>query len=172
MEKEIWKNIEGYEGLYQVSDQGRVKSLKYGKERILKPKLLKTGYLYVSLSKGKTIRQYSVHRLVALAFIPNPDNKPQVNHKSEQKWLNTVYNLEWTTAKENMNWGTRNKRASTKRTNGKKSTSIKQMTVDGNIVAIWPSMAEAERNGFNRSCICLCCQGKLNKHQGFKWKYL
>lgn len=189
---EVWKDIEEYEGLYQVSNLGRVKSLFFnhiiGKERVLKPVAKKDGYLYVNLwINGKT-KCHSIHRLVAEAFIPNddPEHKTQVNHKSEKKFENYVWvnedgtinpeksNLEWCDGVYNINYGTHNERMlKTRNKRGGKTAErlIAQITLDGQIIKIWPSIMEAERNGFNRSCICLCCQGKLNKHQGFKWQY-
>ena len=115
---EIWKDIEGYEGLYEVSSYGRVRSLgqfvnhnfggyAYRKGRILKPGLGSRGYLSVTLSKNGIQKQYTVHRLVAQAFIENPDNLPQVNHKDEDRTNNNVTNLEWCDAKYNVNYGNR-----------------------------------------------------------------
>lgn len=117
-ETEIWKDIEGYEGFYQISNWGRVKSLKRkgnSKERILTASNNNTKkYWRVQLSKNDKIKHFAVHRLVALAFIPNPQNLSQVNHKDENKDNNNASNLEWVTAKQNTNYGTRNKRASKK----------------------------------------------------------
>ena len=107
--KEIWKDIKGYEGIYQVSNFGRIKS-SYTK-RILKGGKNKAGYLLVGLYKQGVLSRKSIHRLVAEAFIPNPDNKPEVNHIDENKTNNMVSNLEWMTAKENINHGTRNERS-------------------------------------------------------------
>ena len=110
---EEWRAVPGYEGLYEVSSYGRVKSLKRYKsnnggiplikERILKPYNDKKGYLNVRLRN----KNFKVHRLVAQAFIPNPNNLPQVNHKNEDKSDNRVDNLEWCTAKYNNTYGTR-----------------------------------------------------------------
>lgn len=111
---EIWKPIKKYEGLYEISSLGRVKSLNYnhtGKSKILKP-ALRGGYLAVSLFKNNNLKTFPIHRLVAIAFIPNPNNFSQVNHKNEQKTQNYVTNLEWCTQKYNVNYGTRSKRVS------------------------------------------------------------
>ena len=120
MIEEIWRPIEGYEGLYEVSSYGRVKSLKrpyennggiqWTKERILSPGKDKDGYLQVNLHCNGKQHQRKIHRLVAQAFLPNPDNLPQVNHRDEDKLNNRVENLEWCTAKYNSNYGSRKDR--------------------------------------------------------------
>ena len=92
--EEIWCPIKGYESMYEVSDQGRVRSLKFGKERILKPIRNLKGYLQVKLRKNGENKMCCIHRLVAQTFIPNPDNLPEVNHKAENKENNSVQNLE------------------------------------------------------------------------------
>ena len=118
--KEIWKDIPNFEGLYQVSNLGNIKGLdRYVNSAIKnnnrvkrKGKLLKQynkrGYFQVSLSKNHKRYYFNVHRLVAIAFLPNPDNLPQVNHKDENPLNNILSNLEWCTAKYNCNYGTRN----------------------------------------------------------------
>ena len=110
--KEIWKDIKGFEGHYQVSNFGRVKSIKFRKERILKPANNGCGYLYVNLSKNGKYNIYLIHRLVALIFISNPNNLPEINHRDEDKTNNKVENLEWCDRKYNMNYGTRTQRQS------------------------------------------------------------
>ena len=103
---EIWKNIEGYEGKYQVSNFGQVKSM-IGQEKVLHPKKHRNGHLQIGLHKDKKRKTMYIHRLVAQAFIPNPDNLPCVNHKDENPNNNNVDNLEWCTQKYNCNYGTR-----------------------------------------------------------------
>lgn len=114
---EVWKDVPGYEGLYKVSSYGKVMSLKknlFGKyvdcEKLLTPSEDKDGYLRLSLVKDKKEKKFMVHRLVAMAFIDNPENLPQINHKDEIKTNNSVDNLEWCTEEYNCNYGTRNDR--------------------------------------------------------------
>ena len=160
--EEIWNNIEGYEGLYQISNQGRVKSLKQGKERILKPANNGKGYLQVQLYKNGEKKMCLIHRLVALTFIPNPQNLPQVNHKTEDKTDNRVENLEWCSSKYNMNYGTRTQRQAEKMTNGKLSKPVLQYTKDGIFIKEWRSTHDVERNlEFNQGYISSCCNGKF-----------
>jgi len=176
---EVWKPVVGYEGLYEVSDQGRIKSLpRKGNHNILcylKPALNKKGYLQVALTKGDSLKSYPLHKLVALTFIPNddPEHKTQVNHINEIKTDNRACNLNWMTPKENVNWGTGQYRAAQKRkSNGYyNQKKVIQMTLDGEVVKIWPSTSEAGRNGFQQTSVSACCRGIRNKHKDFKWKY-
>lgn len=113
--EEIWKDIINYEGLYQVSNLGNVRSLNYlrtGEIKLLKQGTNNKGYKCVHLFKNRKGKNYSVHRLVAMAFIPNPDDLPIVNHKDEDKINNNVNNLEWCTNEYNINYGTAMKRSS------------------------------------------------------------
>jgi hypothetical protein len=144
---EHWKSIKDYEGLYEVSNMGRIKSLqrtdKRGKtvnERILKPCTDRCGYLLVNLFKDGKGTKTLIHRLVAEAFIENPNNHPVINHKDEDPSNNTVYNLEWTTHSINNNYRSR-KGWQTKRF-GKK---VAQYNLDGELIQIWSSTREAER---------------------------
>lgn len=160
---EIWRDVPGYEGKYQVSNLGRVKSLSYrrsNKEVILKPISNGTGYLQITFCKnGKTERQY-VHRLVAEAFIPNPGGLPEVNHKSEVKTENQVWNLEWCTRKYN---------ATFSHTRGR---SIQQYSLSGEPVQKWSSALSVEKElGFYSSSIIRCCRGKQDKAYGYRWSY-
>jgi hypothetical protein len=102
---EEWRPVKGYEGLYFVSNTGRIRS-NYKGGRTLKIQTQHTGYKTVELFNNRIGKTVCVHRIVAEAFIPNPDNKPQVNHKDETRFNNHVSNLEWVTAKENQNYGT------------------------------------------------------------------
>lgn len=169
MENEIWKDIEGYEG-YQVSNMGRVKSLNYnhtGKEKIKKQLKLPNGYLQVNLWKNRKRKQFLVHRLVACAFIPNPLNLPQVNHRNERKTENFVENLEWCDRKYNCNYGTRNQRVVEKN-----SKPVIQYDQDGNFIREWPSTQEIERSlGYSHTGISFCCCGKYKQAYGYIWRY-
>lgn len=120
MEQEIWKEIKGFEGNYSVSSEGRVRSNgllkgKNSKVRILKTELSKKGYLRVGLTKDGKQKKYLVHRLVCMAFLDNPNNLPDVNHKNECKTDNRLVNLEWMSRRDNMNYGDRAKKAVTTR---------------------------------------------------------
>ena len=161
---EVWRDIEGYEGLYQVSDQGRVKSFKWNKERFLKPSMDKDGYLLVTLCAGGKPKTLKVHRLVCEAFHENPDNKPQVNHINEDKTDNRACNLEWCTCKQNVNHGSRNERV---------SKPVGQYSLDGKLIKLWPSTMEAERQaGFNHGNISQVANGKYKQAYGCIWKYV
>lgn len=167
--EEVWKDIEGYEGLYQVSNLGNVKSLNYqgvSREKILKPFINSDGYKRVMLYKNKTIKRLSVHRLVAQAFIENPNNYSCVNHKDENNQNNVVSNLEWCTYKYNNNFGTRNARIVKAL-----SKQVYQYSKDGELIAVWESTNEAGRNGYNQGSVVSCCNGKLKTHKGYIWSY-
>lgn len=163
---EIWKDIEGYEGLYQVSSEGRVKSLNYnrtGEEKIMKGTKNNKDYFTVSLCKEGKTKTFSIHRLVATAFLPNPNNLPQVNHRNEDKTDNRVENLEYCDSKYNNNYGTRNERI---------SKPILQFNLDGEFIKKWDGAREVERElGFNHGDISTCCRGKIKTAYGFVWMY-
>lgn len=179
---EEWRPIKGYEGKYEVSDCGRVKSYCRKKPIILKPIQDSHGYLRVPLCKNGKEKRFFVHRLVAIAFIENPDNKPQVNHINEIKTDNRVSNLEWVTRIENMNHGfgaiARKEKVAKlcrelgKRTyaqaNEKHRMKIVQKDKAGNVIEVFSSqVAAAEKLGLQRSCISQCINGKRKTAGGF-----
>lgn len=167
MEEEIWCPINGYEGLYEVSDQGRVKSVGYGDDRILKPRRNGRGYLRVNLYKNGEQKTCYVHRIVAQTFIPNPDNLPEVNHIDEVKTHNSVQNLEWCSEKYNSNFGSRNQRIA-----DKKSKSVLQYTKSGEFVREWKSMNDVKRSlKYSQGNISSCCAGKRKSAYNYIWKY-
>ena len=178
-----------YEGLYKVSNLGRILSLDYnhtGKPDLMEPVQGKDGYFKVGLSKNKKVKKCLVHRLIAETFLENPENKPQVNHKiegDEGKKINMVIfnedgtvnkektTIEWVTPKENSNYGTRNERVSKAMTNGKLSKKVLQLSLSGELIREWESTRECGRNGFCQSSVARCCQGKQKTYKGFIWKY-
>ena len=175
--KEEWKAIQGYEGIYEVSNFGNVRSLprykrgNFDSKVFIEGKTIKQvknnrGYYIVQLSKNNKVKNFSVHRLVAEAFIPNPNNFPQVNHKDEDKSNNRVSNLEWMTLKRNINYGTRNKRMAL--TKGK---NVKAFDDDGNFIMGFCSMAVAEKiTGINQGDISRCTLGKTEHAGGYVWE--
>ena len=177
-EEEIWKDVVGYENLYQVSNLGNVSTLKHKKTFILKPAQNGKGYLKVILrNNNKSKKYFFVHRLVAQAFLPNPNNYPVINHKDENPLNNNVNNLEWCTQKYNCNYGTAQERRAKKiskiLTNRKDlSKTVLQYDKNGILINEYPSMKEAERKtGINNGYICSVCKGKLNTAGGYIWKY-
>lgn len=164
---EIWRDIKDYEGLYQVSNLGRVRNSRTGK--LLKPYTNNNGYLIVQLCKNCKYKRLLIHRLVAQAFIDNPDNLPQVNHKDEDKLNNCVDNLEWCSISYNQNYGTSSERK--KERLGKK---VQQYTKEMVFVAEYPSIKEAARQtGLDEWNIGSCCKGKYGCKTvgGYIWKY-
>lgn len=176
MDKEVWKDVKGYEGLYQVSNLGRIKSVR--KNMILSPFINTRGRYQARFKvKGKIARPF-IHRLVAEAFISNPNNLPEINHKDENKLNNNVSNLEWCTTKYNSNYGTRNKRiGESNRKNGtydrqakERSYIINQYDLNGNFIKQWKSATEIQRAmGYLKSNILRCCHGKTKTAYGYKW---
>lgn len=162
---EEWKDINGYEGLYQISNYGSVRSLNYNHTGCIKNMRLSMGtygYLQTCLTKNNHRSTKKIHRLVADAFIPNPNNYKEVNHKDENKTNNYVDNLEWCSAKYNNNYGTRITRV---------SKEYLQLDLDGNLIAVWKSSKAIERElGFDRRHINRCCAGGRPTAYGYKWK--
>jgi len=191
--EEIWKPVVGYEGLYEVSNLGNVRSIDrvrhiiqanreydiVAKGKPIIPQARRHGYLSVWLyghggRAKRTGKQFSVHRLVAEAFIPNPNRYAEVNHKDESKTNNCADNLEWCNHLQNSNYGTRPQRIGDMNRNGKKSKPIAQYTRDGELVRVFPSLQEASRNGFNASNICNCAKGnpQYSHAYGYLWRYV
>lgn len=172
MENEVWKDIPDYEGLYQASSLGKIKSLNFngtGKEKIMKPR---TGnrYYMIALWKNGVRKDFLLHRIIAKTFIPNVDNKPYVNHKDENCFNNSIDNLMWCTHKENMNWGTRNKRIS--KHNGK-IKKVNQYDLQDNFIKQWRCINDffKENNMKLGTCITECCKGRKKTAYGYRWKY-
>lgn len=175
---EEWKNIDGFDGLYQISNLGRIKSLNYNRtrtEKVLKPCKNQQGYLQVVLSKNGKHKLMRISRLVAQAFIPNDDiYKTQVNHINEIKTDNRVENLEWCTLQYNHNFGSHNERVSkTQRNDINKSKQVNQFDLTGKFIKTFPSLCEVERQlGFSKTNISACCNGKRKTSNGYIWKYI
>ena len=174
--KEEWKDIEGYEGYYQVSNMGNVKSLNYrhtSKERILKPQKNNDGYLNVQLYQDGKGKIYKVHRLVATAFCENQMGYTEVNHINEDKSDNRAENIEWCSRSYNINYGTHNKRSAEKRRNDPRmSKPVIGINKVSGLILEFPSTREAERmTGINHNNIIKCCQGKANSAGGHIWFY-
>lgn len=147
------KDIKGYKGVYAITSCGKVWS--YTRHKFLQPRITRCGYYEVQLYSKNKSKQYRVHRLVAETYIPNPENKPEVNHKDENKLNNCINNLEWVTSKENMNYGTRSQRVSQKKSRAIYCKELNQT---------FPSMIKTQKQtGINRGLISRCCNGKLKR---------
>lgn len=177
---EIWKPIKGYEGCYEISNYGNVRSLdryvksKCGGLRFLKGQILKLitdddGYLRVGLNKNGKYYNYGVHRLVAEAFVPNPNNYPCVNHKDEIKSNNIFTNLEWCTNAYNLKFGHRLEKVIKKR-----KIPILQFTKEMEFVSYYESCSDAAliNNFSSQGNINLCLKGYLKSAYGYIWKYV
>lgn len=190
---EQWRDVAGYDGYYQVSSCGRIKSVeryvqdRFGMkapyripEKILKPKRAHDGYLFVHLSKDGHAQPLRIHRLVAEAFIPNPNRLPTVNHKNEDKSDNRVENLEWCTPAYNNKYGTRTQRS---QMNQKHRRNVRMLSLDGEMLRIFPTCLSAARyitgepagkslrvrvtdNNIRRAC-------RLQRHKayGYRWEF-
>lgn len=174
----MWKTINGYEN-YEVSDSGEVRCVKYfdhgnaAKYKLpfyLKPRKDKDGYLRYALFKNSKAKHIFAHRLVAEAFIENPFNKQQINHKNGIKNDNRVENLEWSTASENIRHRIDVLHVSLK--NNRRSKQVTQFSANGEIIAVFPSAKEASRQtGFSQGHISECCRGEFSQYKGYVWKY-
>lgn len=182
LENEIWKPVVGYEGKYEVSNLGRVKSLNYAKtgmERLMKPSSYLNGYLFVNLRKDWQASGHRIHRLVYEAFrgkLPKweatmkGNERWEVNHINEVKTDNRLENLELVTCTQNNNHGTHGKKISLARTE-----TVYQYTIDGKLVNVWDSAMEYIKLGYRKSNVCACCKKrygrgrKSNKYKGYIW---
>ena len=179
-ENEVWRDVLGFEGIYQVSNKGNIFSVdrivrgkKWG-GRTLKPRPHRNGYLQVELYKNSIRKKKYIHRLVAEAFLPNPNGFPEINHKDEIKTNNCVENLEWCTRKYNNNYGTKIERLSKK---------VSAVDIETGEVLTFNSIREAGRKGYTRKCVSLACRGvyknsngKLigdgHTYRGYRWSYI
>lgn len=161
-----WKPVKGYEGVYEVSNNGNVRRCN---GKMLKPKVEKSGYVRFHLSKNNVAKSVSAHRIVAVAFIPNPNNYKTVNHKDENKENNDVSNLEWCDMHYQNTYG----KGAVNRNNFKKK-SIVQMDIHDRPIRVWNSIKEAADGlGLLSTSICAVCKGRKYKTTGgFKFKYV
>lgn len=176
---ELWKEVKGWEGIYQISNYGRVKScyryvkqsngrVRHYKEKIMKCFFTKRKYVRLSLEKDGFKRKYFVHQLVAMTFIENPNNYEQINHKDENPTNNTVDNLEWCNAKYNINYGSRIERIKIISTNNpKNSKPVLQYTFDGQFVKEYPSVMETRRLFGNH--VSEVCNHQCMSVYGYYW---
>ena len=161
--EEIWKNIKGYEGLYQVSNLGNIKN----NQIIKKTYKRKDGYLNVQLSKNGKVKTFLVHQLVAKSFIDNIDNLKEVNHKDENKENNCVSNLEWCDRSYNINYGTAKERGSKKH-----FKKVNQYNLCGDLIKCWDSVTDASNNlKIKLPHIVRVCRGYRKTTGGFIWRY-
>lgn len=161
--KELWATIKGYEGLYEVSNYGNVRSLKYGKIKYLKPSNNGNGYNQVILCKNGKTKQFTVHRLVANAFIENPLNLPQINHKDENKLNNKVENLEWCDSRHNIRHS--------------QAKQVMGISIDGRKTILLGATVDGEEMGFKFQNIAAAARGEFNKvgnhkYKNFDWYYI
>lgn len=184
---EIWKAIPGYEGLYEVSNLGHVRSVarivrasgisqRRAFGRVLKPYTNKLRYQYVALSKDGKPKTLLVHRLVANVFVPNPNNYSIINHKDENPSNNRADNLEWCTQMYNVHYGTGMERGDAKSNHGRMA--VDKLDLNGNYICSYRSISEAaEAVGVRKQCICACLKGKHSNGRnvftagGYKWRY-
>lgn len=161
---EIWRSIKDYEGLYEVSNWGRVRNCRNGS--VLRPGKYRRGYLYVILYKDGVMKHWSIHRLVGMTFPDlvgwtekakgKPFEELEINHKDQNKENNRVENLEWCDSPYNNRYS--------------KSKTV-YMYLNGKLCGLWPSTMECGRHGYHQSTIAACCRGEQTKHKGFGWSY-
>lgn len=170
MQEEIWKDIQGFESRYMVSNYGRVKSMKYrhhNKIEILKQENNHKYKRVCLVTKEGIKKHFRVHRLVAQAFIPNPNNFSEINHKDEDTSNNFANNLEWCEHPYNINYGTRNEKV-----RAKIIKPILQFSKNDEFIKKYNSIIEIEKKlKYNRSNIIACAKGRISSSYGYKWKY-
>lgn len=187
--QEEWRDIKGLEGRYQVSNLGRVRSVsrwvnnnggkRYVESRILSLTSKPNGYICIRIRNPQSCNY--VHRLVAEAFLPNPDNLPCINHKDEDRTNNRVDNLEWCTAKYNVNYGQHNAKVIESLKNSEKrksfykrrSKGVIQFDPDTNeIIKEWESVNSTKQAGYNISAISMCCNNLRRSAYGYGWRFI
>ena len=173
--KEIWKDIPGYDGVYQVSSFGKIRNSKM---LILKQNTIKGNYKRISLHKNKKIKNYLVHRLVGEVFIPNPLNKKEINHKDFDPTNNCVDNLEWVTSSENSKYSYDYSKNQCKREinrnfcKEKFSKEVLQFDKNNNFIKKWSSIHQINNKlGYSVSNISRCCRNEQKLANGYIWKY-
>ena len=181
--EEVWKDIHGYEGLYQISNLGNVKSLNYGNHgysQNLVPKVNNSGRLWVELANKGNKKPMLIHRLVAMAFIENPNKYPQINHKDENPRNNIVENLEWCTNQYNVQytvdrhpeWFRNGGNPGRPRKGKYKHYEINQIDANGNVIRKWPNARTIfVQTGMSDWSISECCRGNRKQAYGFRWQY-
>lgn len=184
--QEIWKDINEFEGYYMISSYGRVKSVirtvkscdriggyRTVNERIMSTRIDKYGYLTVKLNKDGHFKHCTIHRLLAQAFIPNPNNLPSINHKDENKLNSTISNLEWCSVQYNNLYNHRQEKIAIKlRENNKTGKAILQFDACGNIINEFSSLRDLNRKlGVSRTEVRNCCIGNRSSYHGCMWKY-
>lgn len=168
--KEMWKKINEYDG-YEISNLGKIRSFKKDKNNfILKQRITKGGYLRITLYKNGMAKKYLVHRLVAQTFIPNPENKPQINHLDGNKQNNKVDNLEWCTNSENQKHAYKTGLEKPRCPHPKQ---VNQYDLEGNFIKQWDTIKNASRNlNIKDSNISRACKNKSKTAGGYIWKYV
>ena len=184
LDGEVWKPVVGYEGLYDVSNYGRVRNKEWRpgmhhSNIIIKQRRDRGGYMHVTLHKNGEVKRFCVHRLVYEAFVgnlPKYEHKGkghchemwEINHKDENKENNRLDNLELVTRLDNIRYGTRSRRQAMKLTKP-----VYQYTLDGELIKFWEGGApEIFKHGYNKSCISECCRGIHPHYKGFRWSYV
>lgn len=174
---EIWKNVDGYENIYEVSNKGNIRRI--GKEKNRKLNMNRDGYLLVNLYKNGVSKRLLVHRLVAKAFLPNPNNLPQVNHKDGAKSNNHIENLEWCTASENIIHTYQKLNRKGLSINQKRleespnAKAINQYDLKGNFIKRWGCIKEATiQMKISNGMISKCCNNKRKTAGGYIWKFV